>query len=147
MGPDPKDPSPAVLSLLNWGGVDQSMLQQLPHNELDVKIFSTFHSCLSLMTSLHLCLFFFLIKHPAMLSVSNEPLKCQFVYYCFIPLNPTIHRKRKMFYCYCQWYSWNNRTPVCQHLLSTIFKKVSAFVGKGLQIHTHVFYFFIVTAL
>jgi len=82
-----------------------------------------------------------------MLSVSNEPLKCQFVYYCFIPLNPTIHRKRKMFYCYCQWYSWNNRTPVCQHLLSTIFKKVSAFVGKGLQIHTHVFYFFIVTAL
>lgn len=60
MGPDPKDLSLAILSLLNLGGVDQSMLQQSPDNELDVKIVSTFHSHLYLMISLHLCLFFFL---------------------------------------------------------------------------------------
>lgn len=59
MGPDPKDLSLAILSLLNLGGVDQSMLQQSPDNELDVKIVSTFHSHLYLMISLHLGLFFF----------------------------------------------------------------------------------------
>lgn len=59
VGPDPKDLSLAILSLLNLEGVDQSMLQQLSGNELDVQTVSTFHSCLPLMISLHLCHFIF----------------------------------------------------------------------------------------